>query len=75
MSDNPRDIMAQARAMAEAHLPAIARELLDWSNTGLLTDGWFRQVAVVLAPLSSHHDPLGMAERVVRRVMLEKIAR
>ena len=67
-------MMTQARAMASEHMTCIAREMVAWSNTGILPDGWLREIAKIVAPLCYHQDSLGMAEHIVRKLMIERIA-
>lgn len=73
-NEDPNAIMNQARAMATEHMTCIAREMVAWSDTGILPDGWLREIAKTIAPLCHHQDSLGMAEHIARKLMIEKIA-
>ena len=69
---DPLAIMAEAKAAIRRDLPQIAAELLDWYDTGLLTDGAFRKAASILLPIPLH-DHLGIAEGIARRLAFEAV--
>ena len=66
-------LMNAARAVVAENLPQIASEILAWNNTGLLPEGKLREVAAILAPISTH-DALGIAEKIARDAAYEAAA-
>lgn len=66
--------MDSAKSIIAAHLPEIAREILAWRDTGLLSDGKLREAAGFLQNFMPA-DTLMIAEKMARDAALEAVAR
>jgi hypothetical protein len=71
MTENtPQAAMAATRAVIQANLKEISKEILEWRDTGILTDGRLREAN---AFLQTHirHDSLRLVETIARDMALE----
>ena len=73
MAENPTHLMQSAKDTIQANLPEVAREILAWQGSGVLTNGWLRRAARILEPLSTH-DALGLAEKLAKDAALAVVA-
>jgi len=66
---------AESEDFAKANLKECAIELLEWSETAILRDGKVRELAVLCKKWVDARDALNIAENVVKRAALEKVAK
>ena len=72
MIDNAT-IMRAAKAYAKANVIECCREIIEWQDTAVLRSGRVRELADVLRPMVDH-DALRLAESLIKRAAMEKIA-
>ena len=58
-----------AIALVEANLAQCCTELIEWSDTGVLSDGKVREVARLCA--FAGHSDLSVAETIIKRLAFE----
>ena len=66
-------IMRLAKSYAKDHLTECCEEIIEWRSTSVLREGRVRELAKVLRPLVEH-DALGVAESLVVRAAMDRIA-
>ncbi len=67
---SPDAAMAAARALVQANLKEISKEILEWRDTGILTNGRLRE-ANALLQMHIRHDSLRLVETIARDMALE----
>lgn len=71
---DPSAQAGQARAFAEEHVVALARELVAWRRTGMRPTGRLDDLAAVLQPLHGD-DSVRMAADYATNAALNRVAR
>jgi hypothetical protein len=66
-------VMRLAKSYAKENLTECCEEILEWQSTSVLRAGKVRELANVLRPLVTH-DALRVAESLVMKAAMEKIA-
>lgn len=70
---NPRKIHDEVRKFILSNLEDLCREKLEWSNTGILPSGKFREAASMLTYSDFHQ--LRIVDDILYHCVLEKIVR
>lgn len=66
-------IRDEARAFAATHVRALAAELVGWQDTGMLTDGKLRELAVIWSK-GDESNAMSLAESTATRAALDAVA-
>lgn len=69
---DPITVRNQARAFANVHAKALAGELIQWQDTGLLIDGRLRELAAIWVTADDSNS-LSLAEHTATRAALEAL--
>lgn len=69
---DPIIVRNQARAFANSHAKALASELIQWQDTGLLIDGRMRELAVIWSAVDDSNT-LSLAENTATRAALDAL--
>ncbi len=69
---DPITVRNKARAFANTHAKALASELIQWQDTGLLIDGRLRELAVIWATVDDSNS-LSLAENTATRAALDAL--
>lgn len=67
-------IRGEARAFAATHVRALAAELVEWQDTGLLADGKLRELAAIWAQ-GDESNAISLAESTATRAALDAVAK
>jgi hypothetical protein len=65
---DPKKQMFLCRKHLENNLSSASHDLLSWKNTGILTDGVFREAA---KNIKFSDSPLDITEHILYRILLE----
>ena len=66
-------IRDEARAFAATHVRALAAELIEWQDTGLLTNGKLRELAAIWSK-GDESNAMSLAESTATRAALDAVA-
>lgn len=67
--DRLKSIMDNAESYARLHRVDLALELVNWSNSGILKNGYLRQLAEILSSISTNQS-LVLAEKIATQAIL-----
>ena len=74
-SDDLLAVKDKANAFAAEHVVALAQELIEWQDSGLLRDGKLRELAAIwLSVRTEAHEALNQAEHTAVRAAMEAVA-
>lgn len=68
-----RDTRDEARAFAAENVKALAAELIQWQDSGLLPDGKLRELAAIWAK-ADESNSMSLAESAATRAALDAVA-